>query len=154
MNVALIKRSTTLRLDLARCLFILAPGVSRRTRPAAAQPGTREGTAADRQAFNFAGKGQAESRRGPSRAVLRRILAIATSRGTGRIYVVACRNLKMGDELFFDYRLEVEGRRTKSWKETLSAIAEHAVAAGQCWSRWNSDFVARIVSFGGLSGSS
>jgi len=30
-----------------------------------------------------------------------------------RIYVVALRNLKKGEELFYDYRLEVEGRRTK-----------------------------------------
>ena len=36
-----------------------------------------------------------------------------TAEKRGRIYIVACRNLKTGDELFFDYRLEVEGRRTK-----------------------------------------
>ena len=31
----------------------------------------------------------------------------------GRIYVVACRNLQAGEELFIDYRLEAEGQRTK-----------------------------------------
>jgi len=31
----------------------------------------------------------------------------------GRIYIMACRDLKTGNELFFDYRLEAEGRRTK-----------------------------------------
>ncbi len=31
----------------------------------------------------------------------------------GRIYIIACRDLRTGDELLFDYRLEAEGRRTK-----------------------------------------
>ena len=36
-----------------------------------------------------------------------------TNEEKGRIYIIACRDLKTGDELFFDYRLEAEGRRTK-----------------------------------------
>ena len=36
-----------------------------------------------------------------------------TDEKRGRIYIVAHSNLRMGNELFFDYCLEAEGRRTK-----------------------------------------
>jgi len=40
-----------------------------------------------------------------------------TSEEEGRIYVIACGNLQAGDELFIDYRLEAEGRRTRKLED-------------------------------------
>jgi SET domain-containing protein len=48
----------------------------------------------------------------------------------GRIYVVALRNLKPGDELSYDYRLEVEGRRTKKLERDFACYCGATTCRG------------------------
>ncbi len=48
----------------------------------------------------------------------------------GRIYIVACRILKTFDELFFDYRLEVKGRRTKKLERDFGCNCETLLCRG------------------------
>ena len=48
----------------------------------------------------------------------------------GRIYVVALRNLRPGDELSYDYRLEVEGRRTKKLERDFACYCGAATCRG------------------------
>ena len=58
-----------------------------------------------------------------------------TTERRGRVYIVALRDLKKGEELFYDYSLEPADRRTKRWNAFSPVIATATSAAARCSSR-------------------
>ena len=154
MNVALVKRSRTLRFDVAGCLFILLRSFHGGH---ALQPPNRGPPRDLPRPAGFQLRGQRSSRI-PSRSVLSRSPQVIGYRDQSRrrdaFTLSPAAILKWVTNCSSTTVWKWKAAARKSWKETLGAIAGPAAAAGQCWSRWNSDFVARIVSFGGLSGSS
>ena len=106
MNVALIKRSSTLRFDVVACSFMLASRRLTADTPCSRRIADAPSGSGNRQAFNFAGKGQAwTAREQPLRSV-------------------ACDHLAFAITLAADY---VQKRMTRipasTWAEIRTAYA-------------------------------